>query len=95
MRKMLICPLVVIIFSVLDARSAPTHDDTIAPTDEALRNCVIKVTTKYKDGDQETTTHTFHFKLKSQCLKTGSLLSKNFDPHRITKVTSKADWIGK
>ena len=59
------------------------------------KNCFITTTTEYKDGEIKSKTNSFSFKTKEQCLKTKKLLSENFAPQKIKKVTAKVEWSGK
>lgn len=58
-------------------------------------NCFITSTTLYKDGETKSKTNSFYFKTKAKCLRSKKLLSENFNPQKIKKVSTKLEWSGK
>ena len=96
MSRISLCLFVLMALGYPAAQSASDDRDQKSVSIETTpKNCIITTTTEYKDGDVEIMTQAFNFNLKSQCMKTEKLLSKNFDPGRIKKIKSKIDWRGK
>lgn len=83
-----------VIRSIVLATYLMTIDAEAAPVFPS-ENCIITTVTEYKDGEKRSKTNSFYFKQKAKCLRTRKLLSENFSPREIKKVTSKMDWRGK
>ncbi len=86
---MLTKALIIIFVSCLIG--AGTSANPIIPKE----NCFVTTTTEYKDGDIKSRTSSFYFKTKVECLKSKKLLSENFNPQKIKKVSAKMEWSGK
>ena len=56
------------------------------------KNCFVITKTIYKNGEISSKTSSFNFNTEAECQKMRKLLSDNFDPQKINKVSAKYEW---
>lgn len=58
------------------------------------KNCFITITSTLKTGEVQKNTRKFFYKSKDKCEKMNRILSDNFSPRQVTKVSTNMEWKG-